>query len=172
MGKAALAAAAADGVDSLEAEGLRPGLDWYGTNAHADALFAGAGQHAGTTSDSEYDREHDGEGEEGEWDASDGGGGSGEGGLPRGVQARLVEQEAYIAELEDQNLRWVVAAGGGLVCWVQQVLVVAAWGWCVRLCVCASGWWLAGRLQVLAPPLISTLLPASNWKPAPCWLPL
>ena len=34
--------------------------------------------------------------------------------LPRAVRARLVEQEAYIAELEDQNLRWVLHAGAGL----------------------------------------------------------
>ncbi|KAL4855248.1 hypothetical protein ACK3TF_004229 [Chlorella vulgaris] len=112
------AAAAAAGVDKLEAEGLQSGLDWYGTNEDSAALFL-AGQQL-TTSDSEgeddLDDEEGSEGEAhsgggdhpgggGDHHGAPGGGGAGDGALPRHLQARLVEQEAYIAELEDQNLR-------------------------------------------------------------------
>ena len=129
MGKAQ---AAPTGVDKLEAEGLQAGLDWYGTNENSDAPLFLAGQQM-TTSDSEFDEE-DGGGEfEDDEEGSDGGGthrGGGHGaggGLPGGgVQARLVEQEAYIAELEDQNLRcvlccvgwWVLCRSVGAACWV------------------------------------------------------
>lgn len=124
---------AAGGADRLEAEGLQAGLDWYGTNENSAALFL-AGQQL-TTSDSEFEDDwgelEDGEAEprgngHAHDDAHSGGSGSGGGGepgagqggggppggalydesaLPRAVRARLVEQEAYIAELEDQNLR-------------------------------------------------------------------
>ena len=109
VGKA-VAAAPPPGVDKLEAEGLQAGLDWYGTNENSAALFL-AGQQM-TTSDSEEENEmEEEEGSEGELHS----GGGGEAGaapadgarLPRHMEARLMEQEAYIAELEDQNLRWV-----------------------------------------------------------------
>ena len=117
MGKAQAAPA---GVDKLEAEGLQAGLDWYGTNENSDAALFLAGQQM-TTSDSEFDEDDGGGDFEDDEEGSDGGGGAhggggrggAGGGLPGGgVQARLVEQEAYIAELEDQNLRWVLCCAG------------------------------------------------------------
>ena len=135
-GAAAASAPHGGDADQLEAEGLAPGLDWYGTNENSAALFL-AGQAAATTSDSGPEDWDDMEGGS-EGEGHSGGGGSGGGGgpdadagsggwderaLPRGVKARLVEQEAYIAELEDQNLRLaaqlaaaraaLAAAGGG-----------------------------------------------------------
>ncbi|PSC74836.1 PRLI-interacting factor A [Micractinium conductrix] len=108
VGKAVALGAPAGGGDKAEVEGLQAGLDWYGTNEHSAALFL-TGQQL-TTSDSEGDDdeqmggdgEEDDEGSDGE---AGGGGGGDDAALPRGVRARLVEQEAYIAELEDQNLR-------------------------------------------------------------------
>ncbi|KAL4443823.1 hypothetical protein ABPG75_011560 [Micractinium tetrahymenae] len=119
------AAEPAPGSAKPEVEGLQAGLDWYGTNEDNAALFL-TGQQL-TTSDSEGDDfgdDFDGEGSDGEAGGSGGGSGGrprggaaagggtpGEGGpaddaaLPRHVRSRLVEQEAYIAELEDQNLR-------------------------------------------------------------------
>lgn len=120
----------APGSTKPEVEGLQAGLDWYGTNEDTAALFL-TGQHA-TTSDSEgedFGDDLDVEGSDGEAGSGGSGGGHGhalnggeagvagargEGGpaddaaLPRHVRSRLVEQEAYIAELEDQNLRWVL----------------------------------------------------------------
>ena len=112
--------APAGGGDKAEVEGLQAGLDWYGTNEHSAALFL-TGQQL-TTSDSEGDDdeqmggdgEEDDEGSDGE---AGGGGGGDDAALPRGVRARLVEQEAYIAELEDQNLRCVQSAAPKNACW-------------------------------------------------------
>lgn len=145
-------AGAAPAPDSTkpEVEGLQAGLDWYGTNEDAAALFLTGQQQ--TTSDSEggdYGDDFDGEGSEGEAGSGGGGGhargggapgagGHGEGGpadeaaLPRHVRARLVEQEAYIAELEDQNLRWVLRAG--LSC---LVLIRAGRHACSSLFICS-----------------------------------
>ncbi|PRW60313.1 VAC14-like protein isoform X1 [Chlorella sorokiniana] len=122
------------GADRLEAEGLQAGLDWYGTNENSAALFL-AGQHLTTSDsefEDDWGELEDGEAApQGNGHAHDdahsggsgsGGSGGGEAGggeagapapgglydeaaLPRAVRARLVEQEAYIAELEDQNLR-------------------------------------------------------------------
>lgn len=119
VGKAAAAAPGGGaGGKLLEVEGLQAGLDWYGTNENSTALFL-TGQQM-TTSDSEGEGEEYGEEGEGSEGEAGGGGGqnehaaNGSGGeravvddasLPRHVRARLVEQEAYIAELEDQNLR-------------------------------------------------------------------
>lgn len=71
--------------------------------------------------------------------------------LPRAVRARLVEQEAYIAELEDQNLRWVLCSNGlGGCC--------ARMGWVCRVWVLGS--LLARCARHPALPVLQHLPPA------------
>jgi hypothetical protein len=109
IGKLATAEVPA-GTDKLEAEGLQSGLDWYGTNENSAALFFAT--HLSSSESEGDDDAADEEGSDAEahsgGDAAPGSGGADDASLPRHMQARLVEQEAYIAELEDQNLRWVL----------------------------------------------------------------
>lgn len=177
------------------------GLDWYGTNENSAALFL-AGQQL-TTSDSEFEDDwgelEDGEAEprgngHAHDDAHSGGSGSGGGGepgagqggggppggalydesaLPRAVRARLVEQEAYIAELEDQNLRCVspASAVGTAGCRAEQSISCwCAWqgGASTSLHVavpCSHSWPSFLPSPATRLPVVSNLTPCSRDLP-------
>eukprot|EP00887_Chlorella_sp_A99_P003996 scaffold11.g3996.t1 len=84
-------------LDKLAEDGLNvPRLDMYGTNE--GMLFQDGPGSPYSSELSEGELASDGEGDEGE-------AGQGDGDVPRHVRRRLAEQEAIIAELEDENLR-------------------------------------------------------------------